>query len=156
MHRNMKNLQNTWKRFVEKESLTPVRIFAILAVGVILANALEWPQDLEKIFRKKSPALLRFSGMKFLGINRFLPHASYVGYFTDRDLKKDTKASAQFAQAQYVLAPNIIEANNLSHEFILFDCTSEDVALEKIRDIGAIPLKKNKFGIILATTKKHR
>ena len=58
--------------------------------------------------------------------------------------------SAQFAQAQLVVAPLIMDLNNMEHEFILFDCTSDEKALAKIKEIGAVPVKRNRYGLILA------
>ena len=72
----------------------------------------------------------------------------YVGYYTDKSLDVNQNA-AEFAQAQYVLAPTILDLNNLNHEYILLDCSAEDIAFEKIKEIHAIPFKK-RLGLILA------
>ncbi len=48
------------------------------------------------------------------------------------------------------LAPTILELNNLDHEYILFDCSTDQVAADKIEEINALAIKRNKFGIILA------
>ncbi len=84
-----------------------------------------------------------------MGLTDMLRGVEYVGYFTDKDLTDKTNA-AQFSQAQYILAPVILDLNNTQRDFIIFDCTTPDVALEKIKEIDAVPLVKNKFGIILA------
>ena len=84
----------------------------------------------------------------------------YVGYYTDRNLE-ESPAAAKFAQAQYILVPAILDLNKTDHEFILFDCSREEIARRKIEEIKALPLKRNKFGIILArkldnaTTPRH-
>ena len=74
-----------------------------------------------------------------------------IGYYTDKDLNQKQPAM-QFAQAQLVLAPAILDTdiNNPRHQFILFDCTTEKKALQKIQALGLIPLKRNNRGIILA------
>ena len=79
----------------------------------------------------------------------------YVGYFTDRDQNLDETA-AEFAQAQYAIAPTILDMNYQKHELILLDCTDETVAMAKVKELGAIPLKRNKFGIILAKQRKWK
>ena len=92
-----------------------------------------------------------FLGFKFSGLSElFRDHKiDYVSYYTDKDLSVNQHL-AQFSQAQYIVAPIILDLNNTKHEFILFDCTSEEKAFTKIKEIGAVALRKNKFGIILA------
>ena len=60
-------------------------------------------------------------------------------------------ARKQFAQAQLVLAPAILDTNlsDPRYKFILFDCSSEKIAFQKIQELGLIPLKRNNLGIIL-------
>lgn len=97
--------------------------------------------------RKRRPYV--FLGVKFLGLKDFVGHVQYIGYYTDKDLDQNQNAM-QFSQAQYVLAPVILDLNNLRHEFIVFDCTSPKAAMDKIKEIGAVPLRVNQFGVILA------
>ncbi|VAW15103.1 hypothetical protein MNBD_BACTEROID05-671, partial [hydrothermal vent metagenome] len=56
----------------------------------------------------------------------------------------------QFAQAQFMVVPTILELNNPDHKYLLFDYEKEADAFKKIKEINAVALKKNKFGIILA------
>ena len=102
--------------------------------------------------RRENSQMFYFTGVRFSGLKDFLKDAGYVGYYTDKNLSKNEYA-AQFSQAQYVLAPIILDLNNTAHRFILFDCTTEKKAFEKIEEIGAIPLKKNQYGIVLAEKK---
>ena len=73
----------------------------------------------------------------------------FIGYYTDGNLKNDADAKT-YAHAQYVLAPTIVEFMNLNHKYILFVCSSDSAALKKIQEIGAVPLRQNRFGMILA------
>ena len=125
--------------------------FIILALcGVVIAlNSFQTFRIIKTyhILRKFMP--YEFLGLKFAGLNNFVTGSRYVGYYTDKDMDK-LENSAQYAQAQYVTAPLILDLNNLKHPYILFDCSTERKAMEIIKKIGAIPLKKNQFGIILA------
>lgn len=97
--------------------------------------------------RQRAP--YTFLGDRFRGLETLIGKAPIAGYYTDKNL--DDKVNAmQLAQAQLILTPIILDLNNTGHEFVIFDCTSPAAALKKIKDIGAQPLKANRYGIILA------
>ena len=100
-----------------------------------------------KRLREKRPYF--FIGDKFSGLGRLFRGVKYVGYYTDKNLDVNRHA-AQFAQAQYALAPTILDLNNTNHELIIFDCTSELMAWARIKEIQAVPIKRNNLGIIVA------
>jgi len=102
-----------------------------------------------KIFKHRERFPYIFLGDRFRGIETFVGKAPYIGYYTNKNLD-DNLSARQFAQAQLVLAPSILDLNNTEHEFIIFDCTTPQIALAKIKEIGAKPLKANPYGIILA------
>lgn len=120
---------------------------------VLIFNAVRLGQELKKMkeTREKMPYI--FVGLKFGGLKDILGHISYMGYYTDKDM--DNRIDAlQFAQAQYTLAPIVLDFNNTQYEYVLFDCSKEQIAFEKIEEIGAVPIRKNQFGIILARNPK--
>jgi len=129
------------------------RIWGTVLCIIIIINIFNFNHSLRTshLKRKLNPYL--FYGFIFSGLENVLKDVERVGYYTDRDTALDETA-ARFAQAQYILAPLIVDLNFADHEFILFDCTSEKTAMTFIESIGAIPIKKNKFGIILAQQKK--
>lgn len=124
-------------------------LFFILILLVISFNLSEWPAEFKDAGLKTRTALRGFPGLKFSGLEEILAGVTAVGYITDKDLSVKEN-QLQFSQAQYVLAPLILDVNSLRHEFLLFDCTSEEKALAAIKAIGAVPLKRNQYGIILA------
>ena len=103
-----------------------------------------------KIFKIRQRHPYVFFGDQFRGIESFTGNAPFLGYYTDKNIELDPRAAMKFAQAQNVLAPSILDLNNTKHEFIIFDCSSPAVAMAKIQEIGAKPLKANPYGIILA------
>jgi hypothetical protein len=132
--------------------LTKGRIFLAAAVGFLIFNLYSISQETFKtikILQHRQRVPYVFLGDRFRGIENFVGQAPYIGYFTDKNLD-DNRSARQFAQAQLVLAPSILDLNNTGHEFIIFDCTSPAVAMAKIQEIGAKPLKANPYGIILA------
>ena len=97
--------------------------------------------------RHKIPYI--FVGYKFSGLEDVLKNSTYISYYTDKDMNNRQNA-LQYAQAQYVLTPTILDRGKTPHEYILFDCTSEEVAWKKMKEMGALPLRRNQFGILLA------
>jgi len=129
--------------------LTKRNFFIGIAFILIGLNTISLFQKITRMsqIRKKIPYI--FVGYKFSGLNDLLKDKTYISYYTDKDLNERTHA-LQFAQAQYVLTPTILDRTLLNHEYILFDCSNEETAFEKIKELGVIPIRKNQFGIILA------
>ena len=115
---------------------------------LILINTVQLGSELKELRKVKRVLPFYFPGLQFSGLESFFKGTKQVGYYTDKDLKQDENAKV-FAQAQLVLAPVVLELNNLDRRYIIFDCTDEQHALNKILEIGARPIKK-KGGLILA------
>lgn len=90
-----------------------------------------------------------FWGRQFEGLDGIVKDLAYLGYLTDKDLDEQLPAM-QFSQAQYTLAPVILDLNNPRRPLVLIDASSETAALDLIREHGLRPLKRNRFGIMLA------
>lgn len=133
-----------------KLALAILNILILVGLGVVISlNAYQFSKELKSICQMKKIAPYSFSGNKFLGLEETFENVEIIGFYTDKDLEEE-KHAQQFAQAQLILAPAMLDLNNLNHEYLLFDCTSYEVALKKIKEIGATALKKNQFGIVLA------
>jgi hypothetical protein len=87
-------------------------------------------------------------GFQFMGLENVFKGIRTVGYFTDKDLVNPL-AIAQFEQAQYMLAPTVLDLNHTQYHWVIFDCTSPQSAMGAIQRLGFTPLKIN-HGIILA------
>jgi len=133
-----------------KKSFTSYLQYAVLFFFsvIILVNAVRLGGELQGIAKIKKVMPFYFPGLKFSGLDTFLKDSERVGYYTDRDMKTDENAR-NFAQAQLILAPIILEVDNLKRRYIIFDCADEQHALNKIMSLGARPIKK-KGGLILA------
>lgn len=94
-----------------------------------------------------------FLGDQFKEIAPLINHLRRAGYYTDKDLE-DRRAIAQFEQAQYILAPTILDLNNTQYPLVIFDCSTPQVALQKINELGLKPLSMNNLGVILALNPK--
>jgi hypothetical protein len=88
-------------------------------------------------------------GFQFAGLADVFKGVHTVGYYTDKDLDNNPLAVAQFEQAQYMLVPTVLDLNNTSWHWVIFDCTSQQAAMQAIQHLGFTPLG-GRNGIMLA------
>ncbi len=118
--------------------------------GVSLMNFIVLSQDIKRIQSFKKVLPYQMIGYQFKGLEQFTKGITHIGYYTDKNIKTDEAASKMFAHAQYILAPSILDLNNTDHDYILLVCSNEKVAWAKLKEIKALPLRRNKYGMILA------
>jgi len=127
-----------------------IRAVLLCAFALITVfNTVDLIKVTSRAYQRRKLIPLSFAGNKFTGLDEFFADVQYVGYYTDKNLD-DSEAAAEFAQAQYVLTPVVLDLDFQKHRYILFSCSAESVAMAKITEIGAEPLKRNQFGVILA------
>ena len=134
-------LQTAWKR-------RNVVILAVLTAAMT-ANAVQSLETIRSFTAGNKIRRRGFIGDQFLPIRHLLNNAARVGYYTDRSLDEKA-AAAQFAQAQYTLAPTILELNALDHPFVIFDYKNKNNSLSKIRELGLVALSMSSSGIVVA------
>jgi hypothetical protein len=127
------------------------RFFFLTALAVYTgANLPILGEELRRLFRYQKVLNHNVVGYQFMGLEKFTTGVGFISYFTDGNLE-DPDRLKLFTQAQLVLAPAILDPNNLNHEYILFVCKNELAAWKIIRQLNLIPLLRNdKYGIILA------
>lgn len=124
------------------------RIFIVLLFIAAAFNFLQaYVQALGQL-QDRTTVPLHSLSYQFMGLESVFKNVPVVGYFTDKNLN-NTLAIAQFEQAQYILAPTVLDLNQTKYHWVIFDCTSPQVALDAIKHFGFTPLKIN-HGIILA------
>ena len=123
----------------------------IFIIGLILAAVFNlftaYTQAIAELLDRKSVPLHSL-GFQFMELEDVFKGVRTVGYYTDKDLANPL-AIAQFEQAQYMLAPTVLDLNQTQYHWVIFDCTSPQVAMKDIQQLGFTPLKIN-HGIILA------
>ena len=124
----------------------------IFFIALILAAAFNlltaYAQAISQL-RDRTTIPLHSLGFQFIGLENIFKDIRSVGYYTDKDLINNSLAIAQFEQAQYMLAPTVLDLNHTEYHWVIFDCTSPQVAMETIKRLGLIPMKTY-HGIILA------
>ena len=137
-----------WKGMFRRSPLATT-IFACLLGVIVIINCVAAARTIISTRKLRRTTPFYFLGSAFSSFEEALAGKSHIGYYTDKDLGKTVHA-AQFAQAQFILAPVILDTDYRKYEFIILDCSSLSNVLEKMRGIGAVPVKINAFGIVLA------
>lgn len=137
---------------MKKWRISQVRIFqfffiALLAIAV--NNTVVLWEELRRINGLKKAIAHQNIGYQFAGLEDVTKDVKYIGYFTDGDIKKKYYEK-MLTQAQYRIAPTIIDYNNPNHEFMLLIYSNKALAQVKLREIGAEALLENQYGIIYA------
>jgi len=123
-------------------------IFWVLLVLSALFNLYQAYAQAISQLNDRQTIPLHSLGYQFIGLENVFKNIRTVGYYTDKDLNNPL-AIAQFEQAQYMLAPTVLDLNHTQYRWVIFDCTSLQVAKEAIQRLKLIPVKAN-HGIILA------
>ena len=127
---------------------TSALILAI-ALGVLGVNITDYYQEYSRLRQKRQNGPYPFLGLQFSGLQDILQGTETIGYVTDKDLNVQQNAM-QFAQAQFMLAPVVLDIDFTGHEYILLDCSRPEITWNLINKFRLLPLRRNPFGIVLA------
>ena len=146
-----KQKEKAIKKTSERTSFT--KSFFLISIFLILTfNIHSITKETSRLFKIREHIPYSFQGYNFEGLEKVFQNIEYVGYYTDRNVE-EPKNNMRLSQAQFILAPTILDINDTSHKFTLFDCSNEIIAFNKIKELDLIPVKKNKDGIILTIRK---
>jgi len=124
------------------------KIFGIILLLFVLFDLYQaYAQALIQLQDHKTVPLHSL-GYQFIGLENVFKDVRTVGYYTDKDLDNPLSI-AQFEQAQYMLAPTVLDLNQTQYHWVIFDCTSPQVAMAAIQRLKLIPAKAHN-GIVLA------
>jgi hypothetical protein len=123
-------------------------IFLVCVIGVAAFNLVAAYIQAITESQDRTTVPLHSLGYQFLGLENVFKGEHTVGYYTDKNLDNPL-AIAQFEQAQYMLVPTVLDLNHTQYHWVIFDCTTPQVAMETIKNLGFTPLKAHN-GIILA------
>jgi hypothetical protein len=119
--------------------------FLILLGACILVNSFQLGVRILSHSQQQSG----FLGDQFAPLLPVFANVRKAGYYTDKDLN-DARAIAQFEQAQYVLAPTVLDLNNTNHPLVILDCSSPQAAKQKLEELGLKAISMSNSGIVLA------
>jgi hypothetical protein len=91
-------------------------------------------------------------GIQFADFIPLLKGETKIGYITNKDLSSESN-DGQFLQAQYALAPIVLDLNGKSNKFNIIDCTDQRSIMYALQQTNSIPVKLNQYGKILSIMK---
>lgn len=91
-------------------------------------------------------------GTQFAFFVDFLKDAGDVGFMTNKDMSEE-KNDGTFLQAQYMLAPTVLNLNEIHPKLNILDYTDPVWAVYTIKSLRARPLATSPYGQILAVKK---
>jgi len=129
----------------------------LLIIGCFLTFAIfHLPGRLEQMEKIRQKQAYPFVGLQFSRIKDIVhPFPSRIGYMTDKNLS-DNIPGMVFSQAQYVLAPAVLDLNGVHHKYILLDYSDKKLLAKIAERHHLVPLKQTHWGIILAINPEVR
>jgi len=138
---------------IKNFKLGSLHLFLLVFLSVLWFNFTGLKEKIEKTAVLKKTITHPKVGYKFYGLREFIEDVEYIGFYTDRSMD-DNETAKLLSQAQYIVAPSILIFNNTDFEYILLVCADEKNAWIKMKEIKATPIRRNKYGIILAQRNK--
>ncbi len=105
--------------------------------------------------QSKSQFALHSLAYQFIPLQGVFKNIARAGYYTDKNLDIPLVV-AQYQQAQYILAPTVFEINNTDLPLIIMDCSTPQVAIEKMKELNLVPLTQSPTGLFLAANPKGK
>ena len=128
-------------------------IFLISLMAIVVFNLIGLWEEFRRIQAAKKFVAHQIIGEDFSGLTEFTKGIPIISYYTDADLETNEDAAKQLSHAQYMLAPTILDTDDVRHEYILLVTSSVAAAWKKMKELGAEPMRGNEYGMILARRK---
>ncbi len=104
-------------------------------------------------FEKSSPQLHHLA-KQFKPFLPLLIKVRAAGYYTDKNIEHPL-ALAQFQQAQYALAPTVLNLNQTHYPWVIFDGTTAEATIAAMKELQFNPIAVGPSGIILGLNATH-
>lgn len=128
-----------FKKFLNPESLA----VALLVILVTVNSTYLFIHTMSKIDQLDVPYYE--PGYQFAHFRDFLKNESQIGYITDRDITPE-KNTAEFLQAQYMLAPIVLDLKNAGHSFFIIDSVDIPFIVYTMKRTNARRVVHNEYG----------
>ena len=127
-----------------KKNLPIKNILLLLAVALIAVNLFYTGL----FIRNKRHAIFNLyfePGYQFLMMKDYLKNVETIGYLTNNDVSRENNDGA-FLQAQYFLAPTLLQLQAENHEFLIIDSHNVPYIVATIRRLSAPRIANNEYG----------
>ena len=122
--------------------------FVLILLSLPLNGYFLFQDEIVKVYKYKKLIPHQSIGFRYEDLVSHTNNIPIVGYITDRELGEEENAK-EFAYAQFMLAPTILDFNNPEHEYILFDYSSPQESWERMLKMNAHPVYGGKYGLLL-------
>ena len=126
------------KKFITRRTLIVLFTCAIIPINVFFLFV-----HTMSLLRKNEVILE--PGSQFENFKKPLQGVKYVGYLTSKDTSEEDNDGA-FLQAQYYLAPTIIELQNNSHQYQILDSENLLYIVYMMKTLKAVRITNNEYG----------
>ncbi|OGX08946.1 MAG: hypothetical protein A2Z88_07585 [Omnitrophica WOR_2 bacterium GWA2_47_8] len=126
-----------------------VKIISISLVFFLILVQLIYLLNLFVIFEKGKTSPVQEPGYEFTELKLKLKDTGRVGFITDKDMSPEGN-DGKFLEAQYILAPMVLELGNSANRFTIVDSSNLTRGLAMAENIGAVPVHVTPYGKILA------
>jgi hypothetical protein len=104
-------------------------------------------------FMAKRNNLVTFEpGYQYGGLIPKLAGVKKIGFLTNKDVSPEN-GSEDFLQAQYILAPRILDLNNSNHEYNIFDYPESVYIFYMLKKLNAERITDNEYRKVLVRRK---
>ncbi|MCA9400637.1 MAG: hypothetical protein KC713_03350 [Candidatus Omnitrophica bacterium] len=91
-------------------------------------------------------------GFQFANFQEELKGVKRVGFLTNKNITREDN-DGHYLQAQFILAPTILELNNNNHEFLILDYTHQYFVFYMIKTLNLKPIDDTGYMKVLAVYK---
>jgi len=91
-------------------------------------------------------------GTQFAHFNQYLKDQESIGFLTSKDMSSENN-DGFFSQAQYILAPVILELNNPKNQFNILDYEQKKHIIYAMRALKSFRVSNNEYGQALIRRK---
>jgi len=131
----------TFKTLFNKQSI-------ILTLSILLIISNTFFLGVNTISRYTKNVIPFEPGFQFFHIKEKLGQLKQIGYLTNKDMTREHNDGI-YLQAQYFLAPTILDLNNSKYRLLIMDYPNKTFLVYMLRKLRYVPMSENGYGQVL-------
>lgn len=130
-----------------KITITLALFLKIIFIGLISWNIILLTQQTIKQASSLNHPQIE-PGTEFEGLKESLHNIPVAGYLSDK-IQSSENNDGRFMMAQYMLAPTVLDLQNMDHQYLVLDCSTPQAVQYFLTKLKAKPIAMTIFGKIL-------